>query len=273
MRKVIVPVPPHPPPVCRRRGRLKAPAGDLPPPPAGPSRVHPAIPPGWDGQGRVAGFTLIELLAVIAVVGVLAAVLAPVVGKVRFSARSTVCASNLRQLGLAFALHAEDNRGRLPAPRSAPDRYWFTELHRYCGARPPAGNEDLLTNRLAGVFLCPEWTLEYPGLTSPDKLGYAMCGNLRPGSIAVEPTVGVPLHEIRDPAHTLLVIEHGSDAVFLNSSSWGVGYTAPAGVEEGLAGSGRHDTHANYLFVAGQVRSMTPAQARECFSDPPEPGS
>jgi prepilin-type N-terminal cleavage/methylation domain-containing protein/prepilin-type processing-associated H-X9-DG protein len=60
------------------------------------------------------GFTLIELLTVIAIIGILAAILIPVVGAVRESARSAQCTSNLRQIGLAFYLYAEANGGKGP---------------------------------------------------------------------------------------------------------------------------------------------------------------
>lgn len=54
------------------------------------------------------GFTLIELLVVIAVIGLLAAILFPVFARVREKARQTSCASNLRQLGLAFSQYSQD---------------------------------------------------------------------------------------------------------------------------------------------------------------------
>lgn len=60
------------------------------------------------------GFTLIELLTVIAIIGVLAAILIPVVGKVRASARSAECLSNLRQLYIGYMGYVMDNRGRVP---------------------------------------------------------------------------------------------------------------------------------------------------------------
>jgi prepilin-type N-terminal cleavage/methylation domain-containing protein len=59
-------------------------------------------------------FTLIELLTVIAIIGILASILIPTVGRVRESARRTVDASNLRQIGQASLIYANDNRELLP---------------------------------------------------------------------------------------------------------------------------------------------------------------
>ncbi len=59
-------------------------------------------------------FTLIELLTVIAIIGVLAAITIPVVGKVRESGRRTQSLSNLRQIAVAMNLHAGDHRGFYP---------------------------------------------------------------------------------------------------------------------------------------------------------------
>ena len=65
-------------------------------------------------------FTLIELLVVLAVIGLLAALLLPVLGKARESARGTACLSNLRQVGLALQIYVQDNQNKMPVMFDAP---------------------------------------------------------------------------------------------------------------------------------------------------------
>lgn len=93
---------------------------------------------------RLGGFSLIELLTVIAIIGILAAIIIPTVGKVRETAQRTVDSNNLREIGKAAAIYATDNRDVLPNPGSsrpvnAPTQYWqwLGQLARYADLNDP----------------------------------------------------------------------------------------------------------------------------------------
>ncbi len=62
---------------------------------------------------RRRGFTLIELLTVVVTIAILAALLLPILGKVKIKAQRTTCLSNLRQLGFSWIMYRDENNDYL----------------------------------------------------------------------------------------------------------------------------------------------------------------
>ncbi|PYJ96253.1 MAG: hypothetical protein DME23_21370 [Verrucomicrobia bacterium] len=96
--------------------------------------------------------TLVELLVALAIVGVLAGLLLPVVGKAKEAGRATACLSNLRQVGIALQLYTQDNNNRLPLMR---DRSFDTNAPPVTNALPSP--DVVLSNYLGAVRVlrCP----------------------------------------------------------------------------------------------------------------------
>lgn len=207
---------------------------------------------------RASAFTLIELLTVLAIIGILAAIIIPTVSAVRETARNATCKSRIRQWGMAFTLYANDNRGNyLVFGGGAP---WCQEganppYVRYLNSGPAVG----ASQRLGDFLYCPSQVgaPEVPGNTP-----------VRSNFVAIVPTVNgntvnpakIPLSRATTPAKTLMMIERqwnetsgapetsgfsGSDLSFRKENS-GV-------MSSHYVNFNRHKRSANALFMDGHV--------------------
>lgn len=105
-------------------------------------------------MSRRCGFTLIELLITVCIIAVLMALVMPLIGMVRRSARSVQCMNNERQMHLALVSFAGEHKDRLP---SSGNPGWITSIRLTTGE--PSGTSHLVDQGYLPnerIFVCPE---------------------------------------------------------------------------------------------------------------------
>lgn len=211
------------------------------------------LSPGGPSRGTSPhAFTLVELLTVIAIIGILAAILVPVVGKVRDSARATKSLSNLKSIGQGLLLHASENRGQLPTLHNGSwGRQWTTQIEPYL-VKSHRQNESSINGAnvsVSPIFFDPLLGNGEHGTISDYGANRAVFPTGDP-----DVTKGLPLTRIPNPARTVLAVT--ALYVSAKSPSWYV--EAQDFVNRGLNANVRPDDRGrgSYLTVFADGHSL-----------------
>lgn len=95
-------------------------------------------------------FTLVELLVVIAIIAILAGMLLPALGKAKDRGKKTSCTNNLKQMGYAMLMYAEDSGGLIPRGN---DPHWWRVYIPWLGGQKAAMDQ---YGRVK-VYTCPSY--------------------------------------------------------------------------------------------------------------------
>jgi prepilin-type N-terminal cleavage/methylation domain-containing protein/prepilin-type processing-associated H-X9-DG protein len=204
------------------------------------------------------GFTLIELLVVIAIIAILAAILFPVFAQAREAARKATCQSNLKQIGEAVLMYAQDYDETLPNSGSSG------------GSGDITGSVEPYTKQRygQGIWKCPShpgfsatagWTSSYgynwqylfasgPDYPHTDWNGFD--------------NAGVTLAFLNRPADTLMFVDHAAPTGFTNLWTYVLRPMNPGNIDGFGRPNFRHQGQANVLFCDGHVKTMQPVIAQ-----------
>jgi prepilin-type processing-associated H-X9-DG protein/prepilin-type N-terminal cleavage/methylation domain-containing protein len=217
-------------------------------------------------RNESSAFTLTELLMVIAIIGILAALLLTTISQSKARAQRIQCANNLHQQGVALNVFLSDNHGYPPIYANKNDGYpdhdrsWVAQLEQvgFGISQPPTNYFE------KGIWLCPsaQWTSNVLG-DPPCCYGYN-CGNVAPNdpNYTNSPGLGGLYSRV---SHIFIPITESevvvpSDMMAIGDSFDGTIVLSRVAVAENVKYGNifvRHQGKANVVFCDGHVESPT----------------
>lgn len=237
-----------------------------------PADIQPTKPAEPEVVKDSIAFTLIELLVVVAIIGILAALLLPVLRSAKDTANSLVCTSNLRQIGQGILLYTIDNNSWLPYVNRDPGgtgtgvgKQWDVQLMPYLKV-PPVGEPS--TSRT--VYHCPaskffdSWTAVNQSRSLSYFYNWWVGNNVGNNGLVVVPNSPDPqsgnLLTLVNPAYMMLVTDLGVDAASSTPANKSYQTGGNSGNPLYFSGSAspyiyypRHRGKVNVLFADGHV--------------------
>ena len=221
------------------------------------------------GRGEaVAAFTLIELLVVIAIIGILAAMLLPVLSKAKAKAHQTTCINDIKQIGLGTLMYVDDNRGIFPGSGSVgtfgpqPDDWIFWQASRQI-------QQSVIAVAMGGrmntnMFRCPADRSPRAG-ADPYNYSYSMPSGVdASGNHGITSVPGYPFKQsgVKRPVEKLMVAEEQTTTIGPEASNPGSAGGQVADDGRFQLGSNdltsRHAKKAEITFADGHVATILP---------------
>ncbi|WP_052362199.1 DUF1559 domain-containing protein [Geminisphaera colitermitum] len=237
---------------------------------------------------KTSAFTLIELLTVIAIIGILAGIMIPVVGKVRGTARGAQCKSNLRQLATAISMYADEHKGLYPTAYPPPPGATDGNINWFCGdnnkkncpiapyisgGETADGKVGRATMRLV---VCPsnEVGQPYPShwiFPNGNAYGYPYAVNM---SVISDTSTQVAANSITVPSQTVLMTDNSTPVTGGGTWTYGFKFTA-SGFDDPYWGTrivermgALHGEKTNIAWCDGHVTTTSVENFKQTYKVP-----